>query len=134
MSSKPHDTGYKELFSHPEFVRELMLGFVPAQISYPAHQRERFAKLMNRWVKFFLFKSALDIDSENIDFMEESPMSLRKYVLRQREEGREQGRLEGMREAIINLHRNMKLAAEQIAAVLQLPVEKVERILAGKMQ
>lgn len=33
MPSKPHDTGYKELFSHPEFVRELMLGFVPAQIS-----------------------------------------------------------------------------------------------------
>lgn len=25
----PHDTGYKALFSHPEMVRDLILGFVP---------------------------------------------------------------------------------------------------------
>lgn len=28
-----HDTGYKELFSHPEFVEALLDGFVPHQIS-----------------------------------------------------------------------------------------------------
>lgn len=25
----PHDTGYKLLFSHPEMVRDLLLGYVP---------------------------------------------------------------------------------------------------------
>ena len=28
-----HDTGYKELFSHPEFVQQLLEGFAPPQIS-----------------------------------------------------------------------------------------------------
>ncbi|WP_089684056.1 Rpn family recombination-promoting nuclease/putative transposase [Billgrantia gudaonensis] len=28
-----HDTGYKELFSHPEFVQQLIEGFAPAEIS-----------------------------------------------------------------------------------------------------
>ena len=27
--SAPHDTGYKLLFSHPEMVRDLLLGYVP---------------------------------------------------------------------------------------------------------
>lgn len=31
--AKPHDTAYKELFSHPEFVQQLMEGFAPRQIS-----------------------------------------------------------------------------------------------------
>lgn len=31
--SSTHDTGYKELFSHPEFVEALLDGFVPQQIS-----------------------------------------------------------------------------------------------------
>lgn len=31
--SRTHDTGYKELFSHPEFVEALLDGFVPARIS-----------------------------------------------------------------------------------------------------
>ena len=30
---KYHDTGYKELFSHPEFVQQLIEGFAPAQIA-----------------------------------------------------------------------------------------------------
>ncbi|MCL7928583.1 Rpn family recombination-promoting nuclease/putative transposase [Halomonas llamarensis] len=36
MASKQqnhHDTGYKELFSHPEFVQQLIEGFVPAEIA-----------------------------------------------------------------------------------------------------
>ncbi|MGF1546408.1 MAG: Rpn family recombination-promoting nuclease/putative transposase, partial [Thiotrichales bacterium] len=28
-----HDTGYKELFSHPEFVQQLIEGFAPAEIA-----------------------------------------------------------------------------------------------------
>ena len=31
--SRTHDTGYKELFSHPEFVEALLDGFIPHQIS-----------------------------------------------------------------------------------------------------
>ena len=33
MSSHHHDTGYKELFSHPEFVQQLMEGFAPPEIA-----------------------------------------------------------------------------------------------------
>lgn len=33
MASRHHDTGYKELFSHPEFVQQLIEGFVPAEIA-----------------------------------------------------------------------------------------------------
>lgn len=33
MASQQHDTGYKELFSHPEFVQQLVEGFVPAEIA-----------------------------------------------------------------------------------------------------
>jgi len=30
MSSKtPHDTGYRLLFSHPEMVRDLLIGYMP---------------------------------------------------------------------------------------------------------
>lgn len=46
------------------------------------------------------------------------------------EQGLEKGRLESLKEAIINLHRNMQWGDKQIAAALQLPVEKVEHILA----
>ena len=28
----PHDTGYRELFSHPEFIQQLLEGFAPAEI------------------------------------------------------------------------------------------------------
>lgn len=31
--NRTHDTGYKELFSHPEFVEVLLDGFIPHQIS-----------------------------------------------------------------------------------------------------
>lgn len=30
---KPHDTGYKELFSYPEFVQQLIEGFAPTEIA-----------------------------------------------------------------------------------------------------
>lgn len=30
---KQHDTGYKELFSYPEFVQQLIEGFAPAEIA-----------------------------------------------------------------------------------------------------
>ncbi|XGA80323.1 Rpn family recombination-promoting nuclease/putative transposase [Halomonas sp. CH40] len=33
MPSHHHDTGYKELFSHPEFVQQLMEGFAPPEIA-----------------------------------------------------------------------------------------------------
>ncbi len=33
MPSHHHDTGYKELFSHPAFVRQLIEGFAPAEIA-----------------------------------------------------------------------------------------------------
>lgn len=33
MSSNHHDTGYKELFSHPEFVQQLIEGFAPNDIA-----------------------------------------------------------------------------------------------------
>tara|TARA_R100000900_G_scaffold13099_1_gene11219 strand:+ start:9311 stop:9772 length:462 start_codon:yes stop_codon:yes gene_type:complete len=32
MASQQHDTGYKELFSHPEFVQQLIEGFAPPEI------------------------------------------------------------------------------------------------------
>ncbi|WP_200242499.1 hypothetical protein [Lamprobacter modestohalophilus] len=31
--AKHHDTGYKELFSHPEFFQQLIEGFAPAEIA-----------------------------------------------------------------------------------------------------
>ena len=31
--AKHHDTGYKELFSHPEFVQQLIEGFVSSEIA-----------------------------------------------------------------------------------------------------
>ncbi|CAD5269129.1 MULTISPECIES: Rpn family recombination-promoting nuclease/putative transposase [Halomonadaceae] len=33
MVSNHHDTGYKELFSYPEFVQQLIEGFAPAEIA-----------------------------------------------------------------------------------------------------
>jgi predicted transposase/invertase (TIGR01784 family) len=33
MASNYHDTGYKELFSHPEFVQQLIEGFAPTEIA-----------------------------------------------------------------------------------------------------
>lgn len=33
--SNHHDTGYKEVFSYPEFVQQLIEGFAPAEISAP---------------------------------------------------------------------------------------------------
>lgn len=33
MTTHHHDTGYKELFSHPEFVHQLIEGFAPAEIA-----------------------------------------------------------------------------------------------------
>ena len=33
MTSKHHDTGYKEVFSYPEFVQQLIEGFAPQQIA-----------------------------------------------------------------------------------------------------
>ncbi|CAM3443932.1 Rpn family recombination-promoting nuclease/putative transposase [Halomonas lysinitropha] len=33
MASNHHDTGYKELFSHPEFVQQLIEGFAPSEIA-----------------------------------------------------------------------------------------------------
>ena len=33
MASQHHDTGYKELFSHPEFVQQLVEGFAPPEIA-----------------------------------------------------------------------------------------------------
>jgi len=33
MASHHHDTGYKEVFSHPEFVQQLIEGFIPHEIA-----------------------------------------------------------------------------------------------------
>ena len=33
MTVNHHDTGYKELFSHPEFVQQLIEGFAPSEIA-----------------------------------------------------------------------------------------------------
>jgi len=33
MATNHHDTGYKELFSHPEFVQQLIEGFAPGEIA-----------------------------------------------------------------------------------------------------
>ena len=33
MATNHHDTGYKELFSHPEFVQQLVEGFAPNEIA-----------------------------------------------------------------------------------------------------
>ncbi|MEO5344652.1 MAG: Rpn family recombination-promoting nuclease/putative transposase, partial [Gammaproteobacteria bacterium SHHR-1] len=33
MNHNHHDTGYKELFSHPEFVQQLIEGFAPPEIA-----------------------------------------------------------------------------------------------------
>ena len=33
MATNHHDTGYKELFSYPEFVQQLIEGFAPSEIS-----------------------------------------------------------------------------------------------------
>lgn len=33
MVNNHHDTGYKELFSYPEFVQQLIEGFAPAEIA-----------------------------------------------------------------------------------------------------
>lgn len=33
MTKKHHDTGYKEVFSYPEFVQQLIQGFAPQEIA-----------------------------------------------------------------------------------------------------
>jgi len=33
MATNHHDTGYKELFSYPEFVQQLVEGFAPSEIA-----------------------------------------------------------------------------------------------------
>jgi predicted transposase/invertase (TIGR01784 family) len=33
MASQHHDTGYKEVFSYPEFVQQLIEGFMPSEIA-----------------------------------------------------------------------------------------------------
>ena len=33
MTTKHHDTGYKEIFSYPEFVQQLIEGFAPKEIA-----------------------------------------------------------------------------------------------------
>ena len=33
MATNHHDTGYKELFSYPEFVQQLVEGFAPTEIA-----------------------------------------------------------------------------------------------------
>jgi len=33
MAIHHHDMGYKELFSHPEFVQQLMEGFAPSEVA-----------------------------------------------------------------------------------------------------
>jgi thiaminase len=33
MATNHHDTGYKELFSHPEFVQQLVEGSLPLKLS-----------------------------------------------------------------------------------------------------
>ena len=33
MTSKHHDLGYKEVFSYPEFVQQLIEGFTPPEIA-----------------------------------------------------------------------------------------------------
>ena len=43
MATNHHDTGYKELFSHPEFVQQLMEGFAPIEIA----QLMNFSTLKN---------------------------------------------------------------------------------------
>ena len=43
MANHPHDTGYKELFSYPEFVQQLMEGFAPPEIA----QLMNFSTLKN---------------------------------------------------------------------------------------
>jgi hypothetical protein len=35
MATNHHDTGYKELFSHPEFVQQLIEGFAPFDVPDP---------------------------------------------------------------------------------------------------
>jgi len=43
MANNQHDTGYKELFSYPEFVQQLMEGFAPPEIA----QLMNFSTLKN---------------------------------------------------------------------------------------
>ncbi|WP_460786225.1 Rpn family recombination-promoting nuclease/putative transposase, partial [Melaminivora jejuensis] len=40
-SAHSHDSGYKQLFSHPQMVRDLLLGFVPG----PWRERADFSSL-----------------------------------------------------------------------------------------
>ena len=35
MVNNQHNTGYKELFSYPEFVQQFMEGFAPPEIAQP---------------------------------------------------------------------------------------------------
>jgi hypothetical protein len=44
MATNHHDTGYKELFSYPEFVQQLVEGFAPTEIA----QLMDFSTLKNR--------------------------------------------------------------------------------------
>ena len=38
-----HDTGYKELFSYPEFVQQLIEGFAPQEIAQVKHSHKSFS-------------------------------------------------------------------------------------------
>lgn len=106
---------------------------------------ERIQRIVVRWFKQHLKASKIDINLEHINELEEiNTMSktLKDYLM---EEGREEGLKEGLekgiekgiekgrlsfaKEAVLNLHRNLNLAAEQIAVALNLPLKEVNNIL-----
>lgn len=110
--------------------------------SLPKEEAQRHTRFLTNWINNHLLKNYLNINLRKPNLLEEEAVSLRKYLLNQIEQGEqrglkqgiEKGRFEALKEAVLNLHRNMQWAADKIAAVLQLPIETVEHILANEQR
>lgn len=69
--TKPHDTAYKELFSHPEFIQQLMEGFAPEAIgrhldysTLRIHPGHYITPLFNERIEDVVWSVALKADAD----------------------------------------------------------------------
>ncbi len=80
MATNHHDTGYKELFSHPEYVQQLIEGFAPSEIA----ELMDFSTLTNHSGNYItpLFEEKFEDVVWSVDVTwEEVPQQVYLYIL-----------------------------------------------------
>ena len=104
MPSHHHDTGYKELFSHPEFVQQLAAVDRVVAILQADPDKQRIDKIVTRWLKRHLAWLGTEVNLAQLDsLMEDKDMlaeNLENLVKKERLEGRQEGRLTEARDVL----------------------------------